>query len=107
FRQKAPNTYAYLDAGNAGWTNASTIAYRLDQAGIDNVRGFSVNVSNFYTTSQSVSYANAVNGYLGTTKPFVIDTSRNGNGRGERWSNPAGQRLAVPNQVGGGGEVVR
>lgn len=106
FQQKAPNTYAYLDAGNPGWTDASTIAYRLNQAGIDNIRGFSVNVSNFYTTSQSVGYAGAVNGYLGTTKPFVVDTSRNGNGRGDGWCNPAGRRLGVPAQVGGGAEML-
>ena len=105
FLQKAPNTYAYLDAGNSGWTNASTIAYRLDQAGVGNIRGFSVNVSNFYTTSESISYANSVNGYLGTTRPFVIDTSRNGNGHGDGWCNPAGRRLGVTAQTGGGAEM--
>ncbi|MEU8223347.1 glycoside hydrolase family 6 protein [Kribbella sp. NPDC048915] len=106
FQEKAPNTYAYLDAGNAGWTNASTIAYRLNQAGVANIRGFSVNVSNFYTTSESISYANSVNSYLGTTKPFVIDTSRNGNGHGTGWCNPAGRKLGVPAQVGGGAELL-
>ncbi|WP_369372174.1 glycoside hydrolase family 6 protein [Promicromonospora sp. Populi] len=105
FQQKAPNTYAYLDAGNSGWTNASTIAYRLNQAGIGNIRGFSVNVSNFYTTNESISYASSVNSYLGTTKPFVIDTSRNGNGHGDGWCNPAGRRLGVTAQTGGGAEM--
>ena len=57
--------------------------------------GFPVNASNFYTTSESISYASSVNGYLGTTKPFVIDTSRNGNGYGDGWCNPAGTSILV------------
>ncbi|GAA0626612.1 endoglucanase [Kribbella sandramycini] len=105
-QQKATNTYAYLDAGNAGWTTASTIAYRLNQAGIANIRGFSVNVSNFYRTSESITYANSVNSYLGTAKPFVIDTSRNGNGHNGSWCNPAGRKLGVTAQTGGGAEML-
>ncbi|MFB6726275.1 glycoside hydrolase family 6 protein [Kribbella sp. NPDC056345] len=105
-QQKAPNTYAYLDAGNAGWTAASTIAYRLGQAGIGNIRGFAVNVSNFYWTSESITYANSVNSYLGTAKPFVIDTSRNGKGHGDGWCNPAGRKLGVTAQTGGGAELL-
>lgn len=105
-KAKAPNTYAYLDGGNAGWVSPSTIAYRLNEAGVRNVRGFSVNVSNFYTTSQSTSYANSVNGYLGYQAKFVVDTSRNGNGRGDGWCNPAGRKLGVPPQVGGGAEML-
>ncbi len=80
FQQKSPNTYAYLDGGNAGWVAAGTMASRLNSAGVRNVRGFSVNVSNYYTTSQSTSYANSVVGTLGFTARFVVDTSRNANG---------------------------
>jgi endoglucanase len=106
FQQKAPNTYAYLDAGNPGWTAASTIAYRLGQAGIANIRGFAVNVSNFYYTSESVTYANSLNSFLGTAKPFVIDTSRNGKGHGDGWCNPPTRKLGVPAQTGGGAEML-
>ncbi|SDF74226.1 endoglucanase [Lentzea fradiae] len=105
-KAKAPNTYAYLDGGNPGWVAASTIAYRLNEAGIRNVRGFSVNVSNYYTTSQSATYANSVNGFLGYAAKFVVDTSRNGNGRGDGWCNPAGRRLGVTPQAGGGAEML-
>lgn len=107
FRDRAPNTYAYLDGGNAGWIAASTMAYRLHNAGVANIRGFSINVSNFYTTSQSVSYGNSINSYLsadrGYTRRYVIDTSRNANGHNGQWCNPAGRRLGVTAQTGGGG----
>ncbi|TDD62650.1 endoglucanase [Kribbella antibiotica] len=105
-QQKAPNTYAYLDAGNPGWTAASTIAYRLGQAGINNIRGFAVNVSNFYWTSESITYANSLNSYLSTAKPFVIDTSRNGKGHGDGWCNPPTRKLGVVAQTGGGAEML-
>ncbi len=106
FREKAPNTYAYLDGGNAGWVAAGTMADRLDAAGIRNVRGFSVNVSNYYTTSASQSYAQNVVGNLGYDAKLVIDTSRNGKGSSGEWCNPAGRKLGTPAQVGGGAELL-
>lgn len=105
-QQKATNTYAYLDGGNAGWVAAPTMASRLNSAGVRNVRGFALNVSNYYTTSQSVSYANSVNNSLGFTAHFVVDTSRNANGSNGQWCNPAGRKLGVTSQVGGGAEML-
>ncbi|AEI68308.1 glycoside hydrolase family 6 protein [Corallococcus macrosporus] len=106
-RDRAPNTWAYLDAGNALWINADVMAQRLDTMGVRNVRGFALNVSNFYTTAQSASYAGSVNASLssryGYTRPFVVDTSRNGNGSNGEWCNPAGRRIGTTNQVGVGG----
>lgn len=106
FQEKAPNTWAYLDGGNAGWTSAATMAPRLDAAGVDNVRGFSVNVSNYYSNSASLTYGNAVNAELGGTAHFVVDTSRNGNGSNGEWCNPAGRKLGTPPQTGGGAEML-
>ncbi|WP_343238345.1 glycoside hydrolase family 6 protein [Streptomyces sp. SID13031] len=106
FKDRAPNTWAYLDAGNAGWVPAATMAQRLQGAGIANARGFAVNVSNYYTTSASVTYANNVRNSLGTAKPFVIDTSRNGNGSSGEWCNPAGRKLGTSPQTGGGAEML-
>lgn len=106
FKDRAPNTWAYLDAGNAGWVPAATMAQRLQGAGIANARGFAVNVSNYYTTSASVTYANNVRTGLGTAKPFVIDTSRNGNGSNGEWCNPAGRKLGSTAQQGGGAEML-
>jgi endoglucanase len=109
FRDRAPNTWAYLDAGNAGWVDAPVMAQRLNDAGLANVHGFAVNVANYYTTSQSVTYSNNVNNSLasrGYTKPFVVDSSRNANGSNGQWCNPAGRKLGVPAQVGGGAEMM-
>lgn len=106
FQAKAPNTYAYLDGGNAGWVDVATMAGRLKSAGVANVRGFSVNVSNFYTTAQSVTYANSVVGSLGTAAKFVVDTSRNANGSNGNWCNPAGRKLGTLPQAGGGAEML-
>jgi cellulase/cellobiase CelA1 len=107
FQQKAPNTYAYLDGGNAGWIAAPTMASRLDAAGVHNVRGFAVNVSNFYSTSASVTYADSVNSGLGGGARYVIDTSRNANGRGtDPFCNPPGRKLGVTAQAGGGAEML-
>ncbi|MBP2478866.1 endoglucanase [Crossiella equi] len=102
-KQYAPNTYTYLDGGNAGWVAAPTMASRLNQAGISNTRGFSVNVSNYYTTQQSATYANDVVSSLGRPTKFVIDTSRNANGGNGQWCNPPGRKLGTPAQVGGNG----
>ncbi|WP_260479194.1 glycoside hydrolase family 6 protein [Kibdelosporangium aridum] len=106
-RDKGTNTWAYLDAGNARWVPAATMASRLDSAGVRNVRGMSINVSNYITTSESAAYGNAVNASLpGYTKTFVIDTSRNGNGSNGEWCNPPGRKLGTPSQVGGPAELL-
>ncbi|CAL9469064.1 hypothetical protein SUDANB176_02802 [Streptomyces sp. enrichment culture] len=92
------NTKVYLDAGNAGWGNPDQIFEPLKWAGIDQADGFSVNVSNFYSTEDSIAYGKQLSAKVGG-KPFVIDTSRNGNGpytegdADERWCNPPGRAL--------------
>ncbi|MEV4261644.1 glycoside hydrolase family 9 protein [Kribbella sp. NPDC049584] len=106
FRDRAPNTWAYLDAGNAGWVPAATMAQRLAGAGVSAAHGFVVNVSNYYTTSASVTYANDVRANMSAPKPFAVDTSRNGNGSNGEWCNPAGRKLGVASQIGGGAELL-
>ncbi|MEU4925973.1 glycoside hydrolase family 6 protein [Streptomyces yokosukanensis] len=92
------NTKVYLDAGNAGWGHPDQIFQRLGQAGIDQADGFSVNVSNFYSTQDSIAYGKQLSSKVGG-KHFVIDTSRNGNGPytagdpAQRWCNPPGRAL--------------
>ena len=59
---------------------------------------FSVNVSNYYSTEDSIAYGKQLSAKIGG-KHFVIDTSRNGNGpytegaEDERWCNPPGRAL--------------
>ncbi|MFE9441007.1 glycoside hydrolase family 6 protein [Streptomyces sp. NPDC006602] len=92
------NTEVYLDAGNVGWGHPDQIFEPLQRAGIEKADGFSVNVSNFYSTQDSITYGKELSSKVGD-KPFVIDTSRNGDGpytggnADERWCNPPGRAL--------------
>ncbi|MGW7378519.1 glycoside hydrolase family 6 protein [Streptomyces sp. NPDC054794] len=92
------NTKVYLDAGNAGWGHPDQIFQPLQRAGIDQADGFAVNVSNFYSTQDSLAYGKQLSAKVGN-KHFVIDSSRNGNGPytegnpNERWCNPPGRAL--------------
>ncbi|KOX48535.1 MULTISPECIES: glycoside hydrolase family 6 protein [unclassified Streptomyces] len=92
------NTKVYLDAGNAGWGHPDQIFEPLKWAGVDQADGFAVNVSNFYSTEDSLAYGKQLSAKVGG-KHFVIDTSRNGNGPytegapDERWCNPPGRAL--------------
>jgi endoglucanase len=110
FRSNAPNAWAYIDAGNPGWVDAQTMAQRLNMSGVGNAHGFALNVSNYFTTGENTGYGNAVVSALqnnfGYTKPYVIDTSRNGNGSNGEWCNPAGRKIGAPSQMGGGAEML-
>ncbi|MFF4898407.1 glycoside hydrolase family 6 protein [Streptomyces sp. NPDC001068] len=92
------NTKVYLDAGNAGWGHPDEIYRSLRRAGVAEADGFAVNVSNFYSTRDSLAYGRRLSAKVGG-KHFVIDTSRNGNGPytggnpAERWCNPPGRAL--------------
>lgn len=94
----------YLDAGNSGWTGGQVdlIAQRLREAGVAQARGFSTNVSNFMTTTQERTYAEALSARLGGAR-YVVDTSRNGAGGNGEWCNPAGRKLGtLPGAVADG-----
>jgi endoglucanase len=92
------NTKVYLDGGNPGGPKPDDLYQPLKSAGIDQADGFAVNVSNFYTTEESTAFGKELSMKFGN-KPFVIDTSRNGNGPygegnpDERWCNPPGRAL--------------
>ncbi|WP_448621703.1 glycoside hydrolase family 6 protein [Geodermatophilus sp. URMC 65] len=87
-----PGTRTHLDAGNATSVGAPTMAERLRAVGVTAADGFVLNVSNFETTADNVAYGQQVSALLGGAH-FVVDTSRNGNGPGTDWCNPAGRAL--------------
>jgi len=99
------NTAVYLDAGHSGWLKVPEIVERLKLAGIDQVDGFSLNVSNYKATETEIKYGKEISKLVGG-KHFVIDTSRNGNGPPTTgckkpddeacWCNPAGRALGSP-----------
>jgi endoglucanase len=88
--------YVYIDAGHATWLTAADAADRLLRVGIDRARGFAVNTSNFGSTTSQVTYGRTVSSLVGG-KPFVLDTSRNGNGYSPdgQWCNPPGRALGA------------
>jgi endoglucanase len=99
------NTAVYLDAGHSGWMPPQQMAGLLKQAGIEQVDGFSLNVSNYKATETEIKYGKEISKLVGN-KPFVIDTSRNGNGPPTAecknqdnetcWCNPPGRALGSP-----------
>jgi endoglucanase len=69
--QADPNALVYLDAGHSAWHNVGDISSRLEQAGVNDVQGFSLNVSNYQYTpnleqygtwiSECIAYTTTVN----------------------------------------------
>lgn len=100
----------YLDAGNPGFVDdTEALASALTSSGVGRADGFSLNVSNFYPTSEVVAYGHLLSTKLGG-KHFVVDTSRNGNGRpdgdtidgGPAFCNPPGRAIGhVPTTATG------
>lgn len=92
---KGAGAVVYLDAGNAKWIAPSEAAQRLQQAGIAMADGFSLNVSNYQTTSANIAFGTSLSKLVGG-KHFIIDTSRNGVGNsGSQWCNVSGQSLGA------------
>ena len=81
----------YVDIGHSNWLNPKDAAELIARVSNDRVRGFSVNVSNYRSTKESMEWALKICEYNDNWH-FVIDTSRNGNGpHGNDWCNPPGR----------------
>ena len=100
----------YLDAGNPGFvSDTGVLADALKRSGVEKADGFALNVANFFPTADVVTYGRAISEALGG-KHFVVDTSRNGNGRPDgdtidgapSFCNPPGRAIgAVPTTTTG------
>jgi endoglucanase len=53
---KDPNASVYLDATHSAWQSVGTMTQRLLQGGVQQARGFFVNVSNYQPTPELVDY---------------------------------------------------
>jgi endoglucanase len=100
FKSLAPNAWLYIDIGNSAWLSPSDAATLLINAGIADAHGFSLNVSNYRSDTETNQYGIAINNILqqqkGFTKPFIVDTSRNGNGPdGSVWCNPLHRKIGL------------
>ena len=67
-----PNIHVYLDAGNARWLKPEEIAKHLSAAGIDYADGFSLNVSNYVATDETVAFGKQAD--LKTLAAIAIET---------------------------------
>jgi endoglucanase len=122
-RTDNPNARVYLDAGHSAWHPASEMARRLISAGVRGASGFFVNASNYRTTPELVAYGTAISTCIARSNsggdcrdapatglpttdllPFVVDTSRNGQGPwtpsstypdAQDWCNPPGRGLGL------------
>lgn len=85
--------HVYVDIGHSNWLEPEEAHKLLEKVWNDNLRGFSVNVSNYRTTKESMNWALKICEHNPMYR-FVIDTSRNGNGPyGNEWCNPPGRAL--------------
>jgi endoglucanase len=91
-------TSIYLDGGHSTFLTAQQQADLLNQAGVNKVRGFASNVSNFNTTDAEVAYDNQVSSLTGGAH-YVIDVGRNGSGTNGDFCNPSGRSLGDPPAV--------
>ncbi|WP_185973115.1 glycoside hydrolase family 6 protein [Aeromicrobium piscarium] len=83
----------YLDAGHSDWVAVETMADRLRQIGIDEARGFSVNVAAYNGEADEIDYAERLADLLDDGVHYVMDTGRNGAGASGEWCNPPGRAL--------------
>ena len=87
---RAAGVTTYLDGGHSAWVPAEELAPLLRQAGVESVRGFATNVSNYQTDDDERAYAERLSELLGGAH-YVIDRGRNGNGATDDWCNPPGR----------------
>ncbi|ABL83001.1 MULTISPECIES: glycoside hydrolase family 6 protein [unclassified Nocardioides] len=80
----------YVDGGHSHWIEPDQLARLLEQAGIDQARGFATNVSNYQTDADERAYGEQLSALLDGAH-YIVDTGRNGNGSTEDWCNPTGR----------------
>ncbi len=83
----------YVDAGHSGWLPARRMAVLLEEVGVERVRGFATNVSNFQLDADEVAYAETLDELVPGTQHWVVDRGRNGSGASREWCNPEGATL--------------
>lgn len=89
-----PNLKVFIDVGHSAWLSADEASTLLNQVGIAQADGFSLNTSNYQSTPAQIAYGQTIRSKVGN-KSFLVDTSRNGtdpNGNTE-WCNPRNRAL--------------
>ncbi|MCU1596704.1 MAG: Glucanase [Glaciihabitans sp.] len=96
-----PMALVYLDAGHSAWHSVADMTTRLEAAGVANVQGFSLNVSNYQYTQNLEEYGSWITDCIAyTTSVAVGDTGNCGDmywsgGPANNWTgaalSPSGQ----------------
>ena len=91
---KAPNALVYLDATHTGWLNVGEAAFRLTTAGVAQVQGFFLNVSNYQFTANLTEYGTWISdclAYATTVTPgdFASCPNQYWNGGPPNWTGVA------------------
>jgi len=94
----AADARVYLDAGNLMWLEPAEAARRISLIGTGGLAGFALNVSNYLPTDETIAYGQKISALLDGL-PFVVDTSRNGNGSNGQWCNPRGRAIGETPRV--------
>lgn len=89
-RLVAAGVTTYVDGGHSNWVEPQELAGLLEEVGIDDVRGFATNVSNYQTDDDEKAYGEKLSAILGGAH-YIIDSGRNGNGSTDEWCNPSGR----------------
>ncbi|MDF1602973.1 glycoside hydrolase family 6 protein [Nocardioides sp. YIM 152315] len=90
----AAGATTYVDAGHANWVAPEDLAPLLEQVGVEDVRGFATNVSNFQSDEDEWAYAEELSGLLDDAR-YIIDSGRNGFGATDDWCNPPGRAFGT------------
>ncbi len=95
----------YLDGGHSHWVEPADLAPLMKDAGVEDVRGFSTNVSNFQSDDDESAYGEELSGLLDGAH-FIVDSGRNGFGATDDWCNPPGRAFGTePGPVSGAGHL--
>jgi endoglucanase len=90
------NGIVYIDVGHSSWLPPRDVDVLLSKVINQKVRGFSMNSCNYRTTEECLKWGKRVSKFFDGI-PFVIDTSRNGQGPLDtEWCNPQGRGLGEP-----------
>ncbi|GAB6983684.1 glycoside hydrolase family 6 protein [Nocardioides pyridinolyticus] len=103
-RLVAAGVTTYVDGGHSHWVEPKQLAGLLERVGIEHVRGFATNVSNYQTDEDEKAYGEQLSSLLGGAH-YIVDTGRNGNGSTEEWCNPSGRAFGADPMAAPGGDA--
>jgi len=97
-------TKVFLDVGHSTWLSVDDAVARIGKVGIEHLAGFATNTSNYNLTADEQAWGDKVSTRIGL--PYLVDTSRNGNGSNGEWCNPRGRSIGQSPAILGGDRML-